>query len=1328
MASTQFLALIWLDHHAAVLSSNMTTTLMILLPFNTLAFLLVQRDVLDSKRWQDNNDKTIPPYDRASLLAYYTFWWVRPTLATANAKNSLAMTDLPSLSKFDEPKLLEDRFWVWWNRHGKAATPFQLLVALIFTIQRTVFWNSFLHGILFLTCMFADPIMLNELLKSKDSFAYSMVLIAGLSVSMLVRVSCMEVCFYESTRVANNVRTALVLVIFKITITNPSESTRPLAGFLTNLMASDTEKLGQFSWGIFALAQWCFAVVTLPLNLYFLHGLVGNGAFLAIGVLAMGGLLGKNIGDMLARNQKRLQECRDARSKVMKQVIRSIKVTKLERLEPMWFVQLKDARAVELEQLRNVQYLSAFNNLFGALLALSIPLSMFAWVTVVEGRDLDAATAFSALAWIAQMQWTTTSLPFIFNAWSTLKPSLERVGSFLKTATRVETVDVSCQNEQHGFGEIHLQCSSSGASAACLDVEAGQLVVVIGVTGSGKSRLLSSFVTPKEGDISCVHGSVALVLQTPFLLNASVKDNIVFGLPLDEARLQDAVQRTELVPDLEALPRGILTMVGPSGVQLSGGQKARVCLARALYSDADCYLLDDILSAVDRTTGNRIWENVVAHLRAKSKTIVLITHQIQFLTRPEVDKVVLMDNSEIRASGKFKDLIGNKHVARCLEFLSEGDLSEGDLSEGVVPSVHQLDLVVKEEKVDQPLLTLQEVRDFLGPLLHSLRGKPLTDSVISDQILIHFRSAASDWNSMTETSQKGAVSMSDFAYYFRHFGNLFGALGCLILVAFITAFANIFSSVWISYWTDSSSDGERYSQVVYLSVFGALGGLQAVIACVQAILLTWAAIRASTTIHEEMVEKLLSAPLSYFDTHSSGLILNRFLQDLGSIDSSVPQTMLDQIGKTFSILGQFFLILFFTPFVMLILPVVIAFYTFIINTFRIAARDTRRIESVARSPVYDLFSDILNGLETIQCFGAQGRFEAWNVGLVRGMSAAKVGNEAVNKWAQALTVQVSCLFYFCAGGVGVGLLYGGVVSMSTFGLVLLNAAILQRALMDFVMGLTNLETNFVSVERVAEFAKMTSEKDDLRVVESREWVREGRLEICDLRMRYAINRGYVLDGVSLRVEAGLKVAVIGRTGCGKSSLLAALAQLYPPSDGRILVDGVDVQTVSQQTLQEVVRVIPQETVLFDGTIRNNILVGRSMADANIWQVLDTVQLKTKVVSLGGLDAEIKFGGAEFSAGERQLLCLARALSSGSPKILLCDEVTSNVDLATDDLVLTALLGLKATVVMVMHRLESLKRFDRILMLQEGRVLAYGDARELVEGNADVQQFMRHESL
>ncbi|KAJ3392361.1 hypothetical protein HDU84_004325 [Entophlyctis sp. JEL0112] len=1133
-----------------------------------------------------------------------------------------------------------------------------------------------------------------------------------------------------------------VQAIFK-TVINGRNKYGDLAnnGMLVNLVATDTEKLGGFSWVVFVFSQWCFAIVSMPFALYFLYTLVGNGAFVGVGILFISAIAGKSVASVLARSQKRLQECRDTRSRIVKQVLCSLKVTKLERLELAWIKKLTDARAVELLQLWNVQLLSAGNTFLASVFSLCVPLSMFGWVVLVDGRQLDAATAFSALAWISQQQWSISTLPMIFNLWSALEPSLFRIVTFLKSSIDTLQVDnQACKNITHEAGEIHLSCDSDGLKAS-LNVARGELVVIIGPTGSGKSRLLTSITAQSSTDAICLHGNAALVLQNPFLLNATIRENILFGLPLVEEKLQECLERTELIPDLAVLHSGLNAVAGPSGVQLSGGQKAR-----ALYSDSDCYLLDDILSAVDRTTGTRIWNNVIAFLKSKMKTIVLITHQLHFLSRAEVDRVVLMNAGRIQAMGLFNELAHDPHVEKCLEFLAQDDSSKAEKRKSLSSasdsgtSVSRLEFDAESESSS---LTLAEVRNFLTPLLQTFIGKRITESLINNQIVAHLQGPDPDGHfsnaSTTEISQKGGVGVADFFFYLHHFG--LQGLFWLVLIVLTCATLNLLSTVWISIWTakPTDTDGRNQnleSQLTYIGVYAALGLIQALVACCQTIVLTVSSLRASTRIHRIMAEKLLSAPLSYFDNHSSGLLMNRFLQDLSNVDTAVPSTMLDQMGKTFSITSQFLLVIILTPSVMLVLPFIIFFYVYVISTFRTAARDTRRVESVARSPVYDLLSDTLSGLVTIQTFGANARFESWNTALVGTLTAAKVANEAVNKWAQALTVQSSCLLYCCAGIVGLVLVYRGEIGISVFGLVLLNAAVLQRAVMDFVMGLTNLETNFVSVERVAEFCKLkhgnpfdsfveTSSSCEVTASENSE-TPIARLEVKKLRLRYAINRRYVLNGVSFYVEPGDKVAIIGRTGCGKSSLFAALSQLYPPSDGSILIDGVSMQDIPPKKLQQLMRVIPQETVLFDGTVRDNITLGRNIDDEQIWHALSTVCLKERVAGFdGALDSVVTFGGEHFSSGERQLLCLARALVGRvSPAILLCDEVTSNVDLATDEIVLSALLSLPNTsVMMILHRLESLKRFDKILMLHKGRVVAFGDAEELVDNNQDVQRFL-----
>ena len=450
---------------------------------------------------------------------------------------------------------------------------------------------------------------------------------------------------------------------------------------------------------------------------------------------------------------------------------------------------------------------------------------------------------------------------------------------------------------------------------------------------------------------------------------------------------------------------------------------------------------------------------------------------------------------------------------------------------------------------------------------------------------------------------------------------------------------------------------------------------------------------------------------------------------------------------------------------MLLLP-----YYFIFSRVRTAARDTRRIEALAHSPVYTFFGDVLAGRETIRAYGVQARFERKNLALVARMAIARYANEACNKWAQALTTQTGCGLYLACGVACVFLNHAGRMTAGQFGLVLLYAGQLQRAGMDYMMGIANLETQFVSVERIAEYMRLEQEDDggdgdtDSDDDESNRgseaatskaagkqkaardppppgWPSAGALALRGLRLRYRIYRPLVLKGLSLDVPAGAKVAVCGRTGSGKSTMFAALAGLYPLSGGTVAIDGVDVARVPLPRLRAALRVVTQDPVLFSGTLRENLVgvgdgdagadaganagagaVRRSVVgDDAVWRALAAVRMDEKVRRLpGGLGFGVAGGGASFSVGERQLLCTARALISGGagagggggegngpPRVFLCDEATANVDLATDDRLHDVLLGLDATVVMICHRLNHIRRFDTVVVLEAGRVAEEG---------------------
>ncbi|CEO96031.1 hypothetical protein PBRA_004721 [Plasmodiophora brassicae] len=1231
---------------------------------------------------QDSAPPTRSALDDASFLSRYTFWWAFPTLRVGRTVGKLEAGDLPRLPDSDDPTYLVNEFL----RHRRRSSPtlfgsraLRLLVTITFSIQPGVFLSSYLHGIAFLACMFIDPIVLAALLSASAPMTLSYVLVGVLSVSMLVRVSCMEYCYFQSTRVANNARTALCQALFSSVIRQRvGVRDRPDTGKLANLMATDADKIGQWAWGVFFLAQWTWAVVSLPAVIYFLHRLVGTGAFVGVACLLGSAVISRFVGRRLASITRRLQERRDERSSLMRSFVASVKVTKLERLEQVWVDRLGRARDRELDELWLVNSLVAFSTLMGSLLSLTVPVAMFAWHTLIDGQTLDAAVAFSALAWISQMQWSISTLPSIYNAWSSLSPSLDRI------ATRLEQEHA---DDDHNHGVA--------ACAAPIDVRPG-LQVIVGATGSGKSTALAALAARQRTGASYSR-------QRPFLLNASIQENILFGLPLDRARLNDVVQRTELEADLAALPQGILTPVGPSGVQLSGGQKARVCLARAVYADAAVVLLDDVLAAVDRTTGSRIWSNVICYERLRGKSIVLVTHDLRCLTSPAVDNIILLDHGSIVASGALSAL-GEDFLIVNAAFISDNpdEPVSSEVEQGAPQHGFQPD--------DDDMLSRDEVYRFISGRLRSLTGKVIDQNLTEGRILRYLRQVDTK-DGGNEEKSTGSITMADMMLYLREFG---WWLAPIVSMVGVLTILSVSMNVWLAIWT--SSQTSSWTQHQYLLVYVALGISDAVISCLQTLFFTRCTLRTSRSIHRQMIQRLVGAPLSYYDTNSSGMIL-------------MPYSVLDQVSKTFSIVAQFMLIVVYAPLVFLVLPVMVIIYVGIFRTVRIAARDTRRIQSVARSPVYEFFSDVIDGRDTIQCTGAEDRFERGNHDRVEKMAQGTFGNEAVMKWAQALTTQSSCMLYFAAGVVSVILISQNKMSLGAFGLVLMYAASLQRAMMDYLMGLTNVETNFVSVERIADILRMPVETDDRLLATTEQpagWPVAGEVRLDRVAMRYTIGRPEVLKGISLTIPAGSKVAVIGRTGSGKSSMVSVLSSLYPIGRGSILIDGVHLERLPLDAARRAVRVIPQDPVLFGGSVRFNLVLGDDGADdAKLWQVLKRSRMDERVNELGGLDGTLEDAGGNLSVGERQLMCLARALAQGQLRVLLCDEPTANVDQVTGALVLQVLLEMKGvTVVMIMHRLEHLDRFDHILLLESGNVVAFGPSKEMLQDpSSPVNEFL-----
>jgi len=691
----------------------------------------------------------------------------------------------------------------------------------------------------------------------------------------------MEICFFASVRVQNNVRSVLVHSIFRKSLWIPDHALD--IGKISNLMATDADKIGKWTALLFQLSQWSWTFFSLPILVYFLYGLVGSAAFIGMTMIILGATTSRSLGLCLQHYTRIVQDCRDHRARLMSEMVRGIRTVKLQVWEPIWHERITEARNREMRAIVRVRILTSFNSLVGSVLSVMVPVTVFAWYTLVNKKALDAATAFTALAWISTLQWSVQSLPGIYNAVANLKPSIKRIDEFLtapingtrsrgpgrpldlealegvegmegmeqemsqmsqmsmsnghtvhrhdtprpwraepwlETGTRgaapmavVSRNAVEVSNATFGYRSG----TDSGLFETCVleklnfQVKAGSFVMTAGAVGSGKSTLLASLACarPALHGFCETKGRRAYVPQKPFLLNGTVKENIVFGLPLDDERYNSALEMSALPDDLKTLTSGDATLVGESGVQLSGGQKARVALARAIYADADVVCLDDVLSAVDAHTARFIWQKcfIEGFLKMK-KTVILVSHQIQYLSRPEVDSVIMLRDGKIWLQGPWAELAhsGDSFLSLVQAWEQEEDELEAEAVETTEKKSQASNIPISSHISHQ--VGLHECQDALSSVLAALDGRRI------DPLLIRrVREAMSGQAELqTDLIREGAISWPDFKVYLKAFGSI-AVISLMLVLMVFAAVSQIMATLWLAAWTSGKEANGFYARL-----------------------------------------------------------------------------------------------------------------------------------------------------------------------------------------------------------------------------------------------------------------------------------------------------------------------------------------------------------------------------------------------------------------------------------------------------------------------------------------------------------------------------------
>jgi ATP-binding cassette subfamily C (CFTR/MRP) protein 4 len=851
-------------------------------------------------------------------------------------------------------------------------------------------------------------------------------------------------------------------------------------------------------------------------------------------------------------------------------------------------------------------------------------------------------------------------------------------------------------------------------SGISLRVECGTLCAIVGVVGAGKSSLLLALLHELGADAGasgglCVRGRVAYAPQSPWILSASVRDNVLAGRPRDDARLGAVLRACALDEDIARLPEGLDTFIGEKGVNLSGGQRARVGLARACYDEsAQVVLLDDVFSAVDARVGAQIFERLLVGPAAllRGRTRVLVTHQMRY-ARPADQVVVLGVGGCIVAQGSMNEL--RVRAAAGDEALSEifhDEDKEGD------KGGH---------------------RDVNG---HSSVGRGLVEpaaAMVDPPTPVVAAATPTSAGSLVkaEASQEGGVRLSTLLRYCAGAGSS-ADVAFVVLLMMLGAGTFIASSAVLALWAGLAPALQHGSRLV--PVYGALVAGALVLSLWRSAAFFSASVAASERVHNAAFRRVLCMPIAFFDANPSGRILNRLSKDVGVCDDFLPYTSFDFLSTTLLCVCIVLLVVAVAPWVLLAAAPLIVASMRLRSYYMMTARTVKRLESTSRSPVLSLTAEALNGLPVLRSLRLQSRLTADFHAASDANVRAYFAFISTNRWL-GVRLDALCFLLLIASTVA-SVALRGTISPALIGLSLSSVLSVTNAFQWAVRQSGELESSLISVERLMEYVDLPGiEKIDLALEDAPAasadsptaaaaaaaldafWPSAGALSLRGVTLQYRAGLAPALSGISFEVPAGSRVGVVGRTGAGKSSLFLALLRLVEPTceggGSGVLLDGVDTASVPLSRLRRAVSVVAQEPVLYAGSLRNNLDPFREHSDAAVLGALEAVQL-TRLLG-GGLDApNVEEGGGNLSVGERQLLCLARAVLRRN-KLLLLDEATANVDAETDRRIQGAVRTLfrGCTILTVAHRLETVADYDLVVELEAGRVKRVGRPSDVI---------------
>ncbi|EME26321.1 Multidrug resistance-associated protein 1 [Galdieria sulphuraria] len=1204
---------------------------------------------------------------------------------------------------------------------------------------------------------FVGPVVLNGILvylkQPSESvlvgLGYCLLLTMGMSLQSLFLQSYFMKCYRIGLHVRNGVSAAVFQKSLRLDTEARNSST---VGEMVNLIAVDAQRIGLSLFPYLHLL-WSgpFQIIV---SMIFLYNVIGIAAF--AGLALMLALIPLNL--VLARIMRRLSQSlmkrKDNRVRAVNEMLLGIRQIKLFAWEDSIKKHILELRELEVQSLRKLMIYNAVSGFVWQFTPVAVAAVSFSIMSLDASIELTPARAFSALTLFNILRFPLNVFPDLISSLIDGVVSSRRIQHFLlqsqvqgrKSEPVVEQSEEDIVAAMNGGNYYWNRQDQRNRRKPILQnihfqVNRGQLIAIVGPVGCGKTSILSALLgemvddLPLEGK-AFVKGKVSYSPQVPWVINQTFRENILFGEEYDEERYYQTLDSCALLPDLDILPAGDRTEIGEKGINLSGGQKARIALARACYRDSDVYMLDDPLSAVDTHVAKQLFDMAIDGPLLKGKTKILVTHHIDFLSR--ADTILVVHQGQLIDQGTFDDLIARASIGSSVRASS----SPAQLSpqwKGRMNGEADEPILHREQSIS---ISLEQAN---GHKEETISSSDNEDSLLDKKILSNSDLSLEEEDEMTVLSKKqpseemvsspseqnddskakltideerftGRVKFAIYIAYFLAVGGFFFTF--TIFSGTCAQGLRIAVDAWLSAWSDSVSNDTpaSHSTLYYVSIYIGLALGNALFILLRQLIWILGGLIASQGMHQRMLNTVIRAPMRFFDATPVGRILNRFAKDQEALDRSLPQSMSSVFNSLFTMIGGILVTIFVTPLIVLVL-VPLAWIYRLISTFYLQTnRELKRLESITRSPFLAHFGETLNGVTCIRAFDAQSMFRNQNFALLDKNSKPTLYSVACNRWLGIrLDVVGVCLVSVAAL---LATLAKGHIDSGLAGLSITYALQVTGTLSWFIRMSTDTETQMNSVERILYYGNLESESAyDVpeRDPSPEEWPKLGRVVFENVVMQYRPEMEPALRGISFVIESGQKVGIVGRTGAGKSSLTLALFRMVELTSGRIWVDDIDISQIGLRTLRSRISIITQDPILFTGTVRSNLDPFQDFDEARIWQALAQAHLKNYIESLPfGLDTIVADGGENFSAGQRQLLCLARCLLRKT-KIIVMDEATAACDMQTDELIQSTIRSefSDCTLIIIAHRLKTVIDADTIVVLQHGKVVQMGSPKVLL---------------